>query len=159
MIFVTVGSQMPFDRLIQIVDDWAGSSKRTDIFAQIGKTSLKPKHIQWVESLLPPEFEDYIKKCDYIVSHAGMGTIITSLMHQKPIIVFPRLAELYETRNNHQVSSAEYFTKSGYVQMARNKNELIKYLKSNYLPGIKLINTEASDSLISEIRNFIETTP
>ena len=35
MILVTVGSQEPFDRLIIAVDEWAASSGRSDVFAQI----------------------------------------------------------------------------------------------------------------------------
>ena len=42
MIFVTVGHQMPFDRLIAAVDAWAGARGRSDVFAQIGTTSLRP---------------------------------------------------------------------------------------------------------------------
>ena len=37
MIFVTVGTDSPFDRLMQVVDEWAAASGRTDVFAQIGE--------------------------------------------------------------------------------------------------------------------------
>lgn len=36
MIFVTVGHQTPFDRLIRLVDRWAEENMRHDLFAQIG---------------------------------------------------------------------------------------------------------------------------
>ena len=35
-----------------------------------------------------------------IVAHAGMGTIISAMQHQKPIIIFPRIAALGEHRTN-----------------------------------------------------------
>jgi len=38
VIFVTVGAQMPFDRLVGAVDTWAGTNNRRDIFAQTGET-------------------------------------------------------------------------------------------------------------------------
>ena len=36
MIFVTVGTQLAFDRMIKAVDEWAGARGRTDVFAQVG---------------------------------------------------------------------------------------------------------------------------
>lgn len=40
MIFVTVGTQVQFDRLIRTVDEWAGARARSDIFAQIGPSTI-----------------------------------------------------------------------------------------------------------------------
>ena len=45
MIFVTVGTQLPFDRLIRAVDNWAKAAGRRDVFAQIGPASYRPLHI------------------------------------------------------------------------------------------------------------------
>ena len=39
MIFVTVGSQLPFDRLVRAVDDWAAGNGGAAAFAQIGASS------------------------------------------------------------------------------------------------------------------------
>ena len=35
MIFATVGTQLPFDRLIAAVDRWAGTRPGREVFAQI----------------------------------------------------------------------------------------------------------------------------
>ena len=35
MIFVTVGAQLPFDRLVDTVDAWAGRKGDTEVLAQI----------------------------------------------------------------------------------------------------------------------------
>lgn len=156
MIFVTVGSQMPFDRLIMAIDKWAALNKRNDIVAQIGKKAVKPMHIRWVETLSPSEFEDCIKKAELIVAHAGMGSIITALMNNKPIIVFPRLAKFRETRNDHQVASAQYFSEKGFVKMAQTEEELINKLSSEEFYHMKDISKEASSSLLHEIKSFIE---
>ena len=56
MIFVTVGEQLPFDRLIKTVDEWAASQGREDVFAQIGKASYIPKHIKWTKFVSPEKF-------------------------------------------------------------------------------------------------------
>ena len=46
MIFVTVGSQLPFDRLVMTMDEWAGLNKETKVVVQMGKTDFIAKHCQ-----------------------------------------------------------------------------------------------------------------
>ena len=41
MIFVTVGYQMPFDRMVESIDRWAGRHPDAAIFAQIGPTEFR----------------------------------------------------------------------------------------------------------------------
>ena len=58
MIFVTVGSQVPFDRLVQCVDEWAGQQAlpRNALLAQIGASESLPKHIEWTRRLSSTEY-------------------------------------------------------------------------------------------------------
>ena len=56
MIFVTVGGQMPFDRLVSVVDRWAAETGRDDVFAQIGSSELKPANIETAPFLSPEDF-------------------------------------------------------------------------------------------------------
>ena len=56
MILVTVGAQMPFDRMTRAVDAWAGERGRTDVFAQIGPTDFIPQNIEWTAFLEPEQF-------------------------------------------------------------------------------------------------------
>jgi UDP-N-acetylglucosamine transferase subunit ALG13 len=102
MIFVTVGGQLPFDRLVHAVDRWAVQHTRADVFAQIGHSSRPPAHIQWNCFLSPDEFEAKALEAEVIVAHAGMGSILTAFELGKPIIVMPRRAYLGEHRNDHQ---------------------------------------------------------
>ena len=55
MIFVTVGTQLPFDRMIRVVDEWVAQTGRRDVFAQIGDASYTPSATQWVRFLTPDE--------------------------------------------------------------------------------------------------------
>jgi hypothetical protein len=36
VIFVTIGSMFPFDRMIRVMDEWASKNANQDVFAQIG---------------------------------------------------------------------------------------------------------------------------
>ena len=113
MIFIVVGSQEPFDRLIKAVDLWASENKHKNVFAQIGKTNLRPRHINWTEFLPPQVFEEKLKQAQIIISHAGRGTILNALYHSKPIIVMPRLFHFHEQRNDHQLATARSLSRLG----------------------------------------------
>jgi len=126
MIFATVGTQLPFDRMIRAIDEWSALSGRSDILAQIGVSDFRPRHIQWVQSLRPAEFDRRFSEADLIISHAGMGTIITALELGKPIIVVPRRADLGEHRNDHQLATAKRFADMGLVSVAFQESELGK---------------------------------
>src|SRR3954470_10768842 len=45
VIFATVGTQLPFDRLVGAVDRWAATRGDRDVFAQVGARTLRPAAI------------------------------------------------------------------------------------------------------------------
>lgn len=110
MIFVSVGSQLPFDRMIKIVDEWALDQK-LEVFAQIGPAKYVPKNIKFSNSIPYDKFNEYLEHCNYFISHAGMGNIISAIDRSKKIMIMPRKAEYGEHRNNHQVATCEKFSK------------------------------------------------
>ena len=157
MIFVTVGAQMPFDRLIKTIDQWAQKNNRDDVFAQIGQTDFRPSYIKWTHFLKPNEFMHYYDSAKVIVAHAGTGSIITALQMGKPILVMPRQASLRETRNDHQVATTERFRHIGSVTVASNESELLAKLEDiDDLRGGDVIEANASHELVGAIREFIE---
>jgi UDP-N-acetylglucosamine transferase subunit ALG13 len=105
MIFATVGTQLPFDRLIRALDEWALAHGDTEVCAQIGHGGYTPSHMEWSHDLHPQEFRRRLEACDAIVAHAGMGTIISAVELGKRVIVMPRQAALGEHRNEHQLAT------------------------------------------------------
>ncbi len=158
MIFLTVGAQMPFDRLIRTVDSWVASVKRTDVFAQIGRTAYRPRHFEWVDFLDPSLYLRRMHEANLIVTHAGMGSIITAREMAKPILVMPRRADLGETRNDHQFGTARRFREDGAVTVAGNPDELIEHLsRLEEIPPTNRVSSHASACLLSTLREFIDT--
>lgn len=156
MIFVTVGTDLPFDRMLKVIDRWAGENHRDDVFAQIGEGAWEPAHISYRHFLQPPEFREKFDAADLIISHAGMGTILTALHGGKPILVMPKRASLGEHRNEHQLATACHMRQIGKVNVAFDETELRKRL--DRLDEIKppiLIGNRASDGLIRGLRDFI----
>lgn len=157
MIFVTVGAQMPFDRLVRAVDEWARRANRSDVFAQTGDTSWQPQHIEWTPFLDPPAFRDRVREAAAIVAHAGMGSIITALTAGKPILVMPRRGDLRETRNDHQVATARRFKELGRVAVAFDEQELAEQLDNiAALRASERAADAASPELIAALREFVE---
>jgi UDP-N-acetylglucosamine transferase subunit ALG13 len=110
VIFLTVGTQLPFDRLVRAVDAWAATRAGAEVFGQIsdpGPSGYRPKHFPWVADLDPAEFEARFGAATHIVAHAGMGTIIGALGAGKPLLVMPRRAHLGEQRNDHQFATVQ----------------------------------------------------
>jgi UDP-N-acetylglucosamine transferase subunit ALG13 len=157
MIFVTVGEQLPFDRLISAVDDWAATSME-EVYAQIGNSQLKPNVIQYKKHLDPLEFKQAFLAADVIIAHAGMGTIITAIELGKPLLVMPRQACFGEHRNDHQLATAKRFLQQGYISVAFDVPDLIKKLWNLYEITNIVRNTKdirISKKLIQVIQNFI----
>lgn len=155
LIFVTVGAQMPFDRLVRLVDDWAGENNRKDIVAQIGRTDYRPRNVQGRPFLEPPEFRRYMVDADGIVAHAGVGTILSALELGKPLLVMPRLARLGETRSDHQVATARHFLEEKMVLAAFNEDELLRQIEDLEKHSVnRRIGGQCSESLIARIREY-----
>jgi UDP-N-acetylglucosamine transferase subunit ALG13 len=156
LILVTVGGQLPFDRLVGRVDAWAGVRGAPPVFAQIGQSDFVPSHMDYAKLLPVSEFERRVVECDAIVAHAGMGTILTALEHQKPLLIFPRRADQGEHRNDHQIATARYFAESGLVRAAFSEADLDRELSSiESLRPAEGISRFASDELIGRIRSFV----
>lgn len=160
MIFVTVGDSLPFDRLIAAVDAWAHEARRTDVFAQIGRTTRTPPHLRWVHSLATPDFLKQMAAADVIVAHAGVGTIFKAMELRKPILVMPRRGDLRETRNDHQLATARQFCEPRGVAVAYDEVQLRARLAD--LGSLRVpdpLPPEAPASLIDAIRAFIDERP
>lgn len=159
MIFVTVGTDQPFDRMIRAVDAWAGRTGTKDLFAQIGYTKLRPSFIKYVTFLEPPDYRRQFAAASVIVSHAGMGTILTALSHRKPIVVMPRQAAFGEQRNDHQLATARHLLQLGKIEVAFDDAELTARLDSLAAFASRgVIGPYASLSLTTALHQFIHQT-
>jgi UDP-N-acetylglucosamine transferase subunit ALG13 len=104
MILITVGMQLGFDRLIMAMDEIAPGLGKA-VVAQVGKGSYRPKNMEVQARLDPLSFQALAQEADLLVGHAGIGTIITAARASKPLVLFPRLANLQEHRNDHQLAT------------------------------------------------------
>jgi UDP-N-acetylglucosamine transferase subunit ALG13 len=156
MIFVTVGTQLPFDRLIKTVDEWACAAAGREAYAQIASGSYLPQSMPWSRTMHPREFQAKLEQCHLLVAHAGIGSILSALELGKPVIILPRHAELGEHRNDHQLATAARFGARGLVRVAHSETELSQMLDQFETPlNSQQITAEASPELIHSLRQFI----
>ncbi|WP_026528499.1 PssE/Cps14G family polysaccharide biosynthesis glycosyltransferase [Butyrivibrio sp. VCD2006] len=131
MIFVTLGTQkFQMNRLLKAVDKLAEAGNvKGDIFIQRGTSTYKPKHCEYVDFMDEKEYVDKIQNCSLLITHAGVGTIITGIKADKPVIVVPRLSKFDEHVDDHQTEIAKAFSGKGSVLCCEDTNELINYIE------------------------------
>ncbi|WP_157957522.1 glycosyltransferase [Salinicola halophyticus] len=113
MIFLTAGGQLPFDRLAEVALEGARSLPEEPVIYQAG-----PGGTAWFEHRDVPAnlaIEEFMEvgrhrklmvEARWVVSHAGMGSLLPLLEQARPVLVFPRLKRYREHRNDHQLDTA-----------------------------------------------------
>ncbi|MEE9303708.1 MAG: glycosyltransferase [Thiotrichaceae bacterium] len=158
MIFVATGTQFPFDRLIQYMDEWASThTHEEEVFAQLGDGEYKPRHIQSQRFLGLDEYNEKIQQASVFISHAGMGNIISAKEQGTPIIVINRQASLGEHRNDHQAEGLQWMGKLEGVYTASTQDALYQHIANRASLIVASGNSEESllklvnhiDSIIS----------
>ncbi len=156
-VFVTVGAQMPFDRMVGIVNRWASEHPDADVLAQIGDSESPPSSVPSERILSPQEFDKRFAEADVVVAHAGTGTVLKALDQQTPIIVMARRASLGEHRNEHQLATVELLRGRRGIYIAENEDELTCLLdRAVELEAPDLPEGQADASLIDAIAGFID---
>ena len=156
-IFLTVGTQFGFDRLVIALDEWLENKANIEVFGQIGRANYLPKRFEFKSFLTLEEYELRVSNCDLILAHAGMGSIITALTRCKPILIVPRLEKYKEHRNNHQVDTAKKFENYKLIRVAYDMTSLVYQLNHwDFKLSETPIDKVASDEMISAIKNIID---
>lgn len=157
MIFVTVGSQMPFDRLIEAVDSWASRNPKQEIQGQIARGRYRPQHFDACDFMSPEAFREAVFEADFVVAHAGMGVILTALEFGTPLVVMPRQGALGETRNDHQFATARHVCQRPSIEVAWDENQIPQRLRDlGALRPAPRITSHASIELLSALRAFVQ---
>jgi UDP-N-acetylglucosamine transferase subunit ALG13 len=123
VIVVTVGTQLPFDRLIRMVDELAPELP-VPVFAQIGVGTYEPRNVRFAANVSPVEFEAMVRDSTVMLAHAGIGTVLKAYKYRKPLILVPRRAALGEHRNDHQLATIGQLRSRVGIYAAEEKEEL-----------------------------------
>ena len=117
MILITLGTQdKQFTRLLDMVQKEIDKGNINDkVIVQAGHTKYNSKDMEIFDLIDREKFSELISKCDILITHGGVGSIITGLQNNKKVIVAPRLAKYDEHMNDHQIQITDNFSKAGYI--------------------------------------------
>jgi len=156
MIFLTVGTQFPFDRLVKAVDQAVERNGcDIEVFAQIADSSYQPHCFDAVSYLQKEDFDRNMREASAIISHAGMGTITAALENNKPMLVMPRLRKYHEVVNDHQVAIARKFEQMGHLVAAYSEEEVPDKVRTleRFVPTERM---KCVDAVTQRISSFIQ---
>ncbi|MFT6926884.1 MAG: beta-1,4-N-acetylglucosaminyltransferase [Psychromonas sp.] len=143
-IFITVGTT-EFDSLIKAVDTLFVNQSEYVFTAQISSSAnYKPSNIDFFE--FSSDIDRYVDEADFIITHAGAGSVYSMLEKGKKVIVVPNLSRI----DHHQIELTNYVNKNNLaiacnkldelpslIELLKNK-ELCSYQKEDFF-GVEII--------------------
>ena len=129
VIFVTVGTQLAFDRLLDAMDALAEGLDEP-VIAQTIATGAGRRwpHMEVRRQLDPAAFETLFAEARLVVGHAGIGTVLTAKRLRRPLIIVPRRHGLGEHRNDHQLATARHLAGRKGLYVAWDIAEIVGFL-------------------------------
>lgn len=131
MIFLTLGTQkFQFNRLLEKVDELKGLNKiNEDIFAQVGYSDYQPQNFTARRFLDKIEYQKKVTEADLIITHGGVGSILSASKNDTPVIVIPRLKKYGEHVDDHQLDIVKVFNDLGVIIACDDLNNLQNEIK------------------------------
>jgi beta-1,4-N-acetylglucosaminyltransferase len=155
MIFVTVGfHDQPFDRLIAKMDEIAGRISE-EVIIQKGCTDFNTSHATSFDFIpSDEEYMEFFKKARVIVSHAGAGTVLNSLVHGKRTILVPRLRRYGEHLNDHQLELSDALKDRRLITVVQDVDQLERVLAESEDDSV--VHMELDDSLSRFVKERVK---
>jgi len=155
LIFVTVGTQLAFPRLIEAIDTLAPQLGE-DVIAQIGPDPTVYRNLKAQVNVRPDEFEHLFTTARLVVGHAGIGTILSAKRFGKPLVLMPRRHALGEHRNDHQLATAQAVEKLTGIYIAWQVEDLPGLLSSGELVAATNEESATHAALIDRLKRFFD---
>lgn len=157
MILVTLGTQdKSFERLLKQIDKEIEKGNINEkVIVQAGYTKYKSDNMEIFDLISPDKFDKLVGEARLVITHGGVGSILSALKKGKVVIAAPRLKKYKEHTNDHQKQIVKEFAKEGYILELSNLNKLDKVLKKSekFKPREFVSNTPNMVKLVS---NYIE---
>jgi UDP-N-acetylglucosamine--N-acetylmuramyl-(pentapeptide) pyrophosphoryl-undecaprenol N-acetylglucosamine transferase len=140
-IVVTLGTlKYGFDRLIRRLVEILPAG--AEVLWQVGSTDVSGMGIDGRESLPEAELAAAMRGADVVVSHAGVGSALTSLESGTMPVLVPRLAAFGEHVDDHQTQIAEELGSRG-LAIAASPETL----------DLEMLRVAASSQIVSRLQS------
>ena len=133
VILITTGTNAPpFDRLLQEVE---AMNIDEAVVVQHGPSALRPTGATCVDYVSFDRFVELVREARIVVTHAGVGSILITLMNGKRPFVVPRLAHFGEHVDDHQLELGRRLSEIGVVKLIEDPRQLESAIRSDSSNG------------------------
>ncbi|MBR2246608.1 MAG: GtrA family protein [Bacilli bacterium] len=154
MILVTLGTQdKDFSRLLKVLDKEIEKGHiKEKVIVQSGNTKYKSDNMEIFDFVSNKKLEELISESRLIITHGGVGSILSALKNNKKVIATPRLAKYKEHHNDHQKQIVKEFAKRGYILELKDFNKIEKVLEKSkvFKPKKYTSNTKNMVNMIDD---------
>ena len=157
MIFVMLGTQNnSFHRLLEEVDkNIENGNIQEKVVVQAGFTKYKSKNMEIFDMVPQDKFDKLINEADIVITHGGVGSMVSAIKKGKKVIAVPRLKKYGEHVNDHQKEIIETFRKQGLIIGIDDVSELPQALKK--VQDLELHKQEeGTNNIVKIIDEFIQ---
>lgn len=126
MILVLLGTQNnSFHRLLEEIEENINNGNITDkVVVQAGFTKYESDKMKMFDMIPQEELHNLIKESDLVITHGGVGSIMSAVKMGKKVIAVPRLKKYAEHVNDHQLEIINTFKKQGIIIGINDVKEL-----------------------------------
>jgi len=155
MILVTVGTEkFQFDRLmvwisILLKQNWIEEK----VVVQYGNCMYCPDGIEAHKLLPAAEFQELAMSASLVIGHCGEGTLLLAEKIKAPYILVPRMADLDEHIDNHQLELANKLMDTG-VPIAFSLEGLLEFVKNPIRVDFSVLSMSAINCLCQSLETF-----
>ncbi len=157
MILVLLGTQNnSFHRLLEeIQKNIDNGNIKEEVIVQNGYTKFESKNMKMYTQVPIDKIKEFIDNADLVITHGGVGSIITAIERNKKVIAVPRLKKYKEHVNDHQLDIVKSFNDLGYIIGLDSVELLGEALKKaeDFEPKQYIKNT---GNILKIVENFID---
>ena len=157
MILVLLGTQNnSFNRLLEEIEKNIKSGNIKDkVVVQAGFTKYQSDNMEIFDLIPQEELDKLLKDADLVITHGGVGSIMSALRLGKKVIAVPRLKKYGEHVNDHQLEIIDTFKKQGLIIGINNIEELSQALIDVNNMQVKTINS-TENRIVQIIDEYIQ---
>lgn len=133
MILVMLGTQNnSFRRLLEKIQEMIDKKVINEkVIVQAGRTKFESKDMEILGIVPEKKLKKIMEEADLIITHGGVGSIVTALKMHKKVIAVPRLSGFNEHVNDHQIEIVDTFDKQGLLIRSNRINRIRKRTKKS----------------------------
>jgi len=107
-----------------------------DIIVQAGHSEYSSDKMKIFDFISGKELKVLYERADYIITHAGAGSMLQAIKAGKKTIAFPRLQKYGEHVDDHQLQLAKKLQSLGYLLVFHDGDEMIDVFNEacNFMP-------------------------